>query len=63
MLELGELLVEPGRVDLRSRHTQDLRVFRGADRLVGRPQLLVELLAGERAGELDLDVAVGLETG
>src|SRR5204863_7445752 len=34
-----------------------------ADDLVAGPQLLVDLLAGKRARELDRDVALGLEPG
>src|SRR5581483_4615919 len=62
-LELAQLLFEPGGVDRRPRDGEDLRVGRLADRLALAPELLVQLLPGPDADELDRDVAVGLLAG
>src|SRR5581483_3288809 len=62
-LELGELLFEPGGVDRRPGDGEDLRVRRRGDGLSLAPQLLVQLLPGANADELDRDVAVRLLAG
>src|SRR5262249_53108392 len=62
-VELGQLLLEPRGVDLRPGYAEDLRVPRGPDGLVLRPELLVELLARAGADDIDPDVAARLEPG
>src|SRR5690349_9112176 len=55
-LELGELVLEPDGVDDRPADAADLGVGRRDYRLPFAPELLVQLLAGPRADELDPDV-------
>src|SRR5581483_2338228 len=59
-LQLGELVLEPRRLDRRPLHAHDLRVLGRNDDLRLRPELLMQLLAGAHADELDRDVAVRL---
>src|SRR5207253_9271107 len=57
--QIGQLVLEPGGVDLRPRGARDLGVNRRLDDLPGAPELLVQLLAGADARELDLDPPSG----
>src|SRR4029453_963873 len=58
-LDPRQLFVEPGRRDRDPACAIDLRVARLRDSLVLAPKLLVELLPGPDADELDRDVPVG----
>src|SRR5437868_9160765 len=59
-LELSELVLEPLGVDRVPRGAEDLRMRRRPDVLALVPQLLVQLLVGTHAHEVDRNVRVGL---
>src|SRR5205814_7012148 len=56
-LELGELFIEPPGVDHRPADAADLRMRGREDLLAFAPELLVQLLAGAGADEVDADLA------